>query len=327
MRIHRKHYHLNESDSVEGINGDTRKASVKCEEKNRQASEKTGMQPLQPGRSSRNTAGQSARPVQSPKDIGRQPAPSVPTSGKIKIVVAVIGLAVVLGKIIEEYNEPVIKYEYSDPYEYLERELLETGEHYETELEPGEYLVGVHLPEGAYTAELLEGSASFNVDDFENGINLWQAFGTDEEYNQVETLEDIRLFTGAHVSVDVGVVLQMTTENGQTEQLEAIPNPLTETVTLKKDETMAAGEDFPAGVYDLSSTSDRTELRCKIPDEDYEEGFYEISYWLSADDRYDICRNVYLREGVEITAEEGQLLLTPSEFIGSGDYEEYYKYY
>lgn len=337
-KIHRKHYHLNESYSVEQINGDDRKASKKCKEKKEQIYKTADLNTPRPVESPRNTGGQTLRNGQ------RHPAASLPTSGKVKIAAAVIGLAAILIGLIAEYvphntmdiggsyqEEPVSQYdyesEYSDPYEFAERELSETGEHYETELEKGEYLIGVHLPEGVYTAELSEGSGSFNLDDFENGIYLWQAFGAEEEYDEVEMLGDIRLYTGARITVDDGVVLQMVTENGQTEQMETMANPLTETVALEKDETLLVGDDFPAGVYDISDASGWAVLNCKVPDQDYEDGFYEKTYWLSEDERDNIYRNIYLTEGMEITAEESGLLLTPSKTVGSGDYEEYYKNY
>lgn len=326
-RIHRKHYHLNESDSVESMNGDDRKASKKCRGKTEQADKKADLN--------------SPRPVESPRNTGGR---SLPTSGIVKIVVSVIGLVVVLVGFLSEYvphnilstdnsyqtgsaAEYDYENEYSDPYEFVERDLSETGEHYEAELEKGEYLIGVHLPEGTYTAKLLEGNGSLNVDDFENGIYLWQAFGTDEEYDEVETMEDIRLYTGARVTVDDGVILQMFTENGQTEQMETMANPLTEAISLEKDETLTVGEDLSAGVYDISDTAGWAVLRCKVPDKDYEEGYYERSYWLSENERDNIYRNLYLTDGMEITAEESGLLLTPSETVGSGDYKEYYMYY
>lgn len=382
-RIRRKHYHLNESDSVESMNGDPRKASQKCKEKSAQMENRDAqlLRPVQhsqaasvpPAQGSGNAgtppvpsaqAGQGSfrktaqapqggakkppLPRQTLRSGQRYPSPSLPASGKVKIAASVIGLVVVVSGFLAEYaqrspagigdvsfDEPAVEWEdqdvYSDPYGYVERELSETGEHYEIEIGTGEYLVGVHLPEGAYTAELKEGVGIFSVDDYENGIYLWQAFGADEEYDEVEILEDIRLYTGARVRVDNGVVLHMAAENAQTGQMEAVENPLSDAVSLKAGETMTAGEDFSAGVYDVG-ISDRSDasvwavLNCRIPDEDYEEGYYERSYWLSGEELEQDYRNLYLSEGIEITAEENGLLLTPSETVGSGDYGEYYQH-
>lgn len=274
----------------------------------------------------------------------RYPAPSAPTAGGVKIALAVIALIVVLAVFISDYvqehnrdsgvayedgfeSEPVSGED--GPYEFVKRELSETGEDFETELGQGEYLVGVHLPEGAYTVKLQDGNGKFSIDDFENGIYLWQAFGTDTEYDETEYMQDVRLYQGARVSVTDGVVLRMRTKNGQTKKLEATDNPLTKEVSLKKDETVVVGEGCPAGVYDLSAKKEDTWalLRCMVPDGSYEDGYYEKSYWISGEEWDDLYRNIYLKEGMEITAEESPLVLTPSETVGTGDYEEYYKNY
>ena len=52
-----------------------------------------------------------------------------------------------------------------------------------------------------------------------------------------------------------------------------------------------------------------------------------MSYWLSGEEMDDTYRNLYLREDTEITAEDISIELTPSEVIGTGDYEEYYQHY
>ncbi len=326
-KIHGKHYHLNESYAVESMNGDFGKASEKCRIKTRQEE------------GEENKSQNAGRyQFKSMKNAGNMGKIGISASKKLKIAGAVAGLAVVVIGFVGEYaydhgplfpgqeeQEPVALYH--DPYEYVEQELAETGEHYEVELEQGEYLVGVHLPEGNYTAELLEGRGGLSVDDFENGIYLWQSFGTEEEYDEVEYMEDIRLYTGAHLEVNDTVRLRLTTENGQNESMESVENPLTESFTLKKDKTMVVGEEIPSGVYDLHVMFNWAALRCRIPDDAYEEGYYEKSYWLGGEDWGDTYRNVYLKEGTEITAEEDTLELTPSKETGSGDYSDYYEYY
>lgn len=288
-KIHGKHYHLNESYAVESMNGNTGRAGISAQK-------------------------------------------------SLKIAGAVIGLAVVvtgwLGKSAFDHmklfpgqGEQESETLYQDPYEYVEKELPETGEYYEVELGQGEYLSGVHFPEGNYTAGLLEGHGGLSVSDYENGIYLWQYFGTDEEYDEVEYMEDIRLYTGARLEISDTARLRLATENGQTGSMESIENPLTESFTLKKNKTMVVGEDIPSGVYDLHVMFNWAVLRCRIPDDTYEEGYYENSYWLGGEDWGDTYRNVYLKDGMEITAEENTLELTPSKEIGSGDYSDYYEYY
>lgn len=335
-KIHRKHYHLNESYTVESMNGDAGQASEKCGYK---AEQDTGSFETEKKEKKSKPVFKYNAQFQNTKfgNNGRNTAWNAHSSGKSKIAVAVIISVFVLMGGVANYisenglhfgglSEPEADPGYAGPYEYAKRELAETGDHYETELIQGEYLVGVHLPEGSYTAELLEGSGGLSLEDMENGIYIWQSFGTEEEYDEVQVLEDIRLYEGAHVTVRDPVILKLTTENGQTDDLEFTENPLTETVTVKKDETLTVGDEIVQGVYDLHVESGWGILRCMIIDEDYEDGYYETSYWLSGEEMDDTYRNLYLREGTVVTAEENSLELVPSEVIGTGDYWEYYQY-
>lgn len=58
-------------------------------------------------------------------------------------------------------------------------------------------------------------------------------------------LDDVRLYTGGHLKIDTGLVVQFHSENAQTEQMQLEENPLTEQVTLKAGNTYTAGTDFP----------------------------------------------------------------------------------
>lgn len=327
-KIRRKHYHLNEQYYGKSSDGGQNRAPEPCEKKNGQEERTENSFHVE----ERQKQKKNKKTVMSTDRTGVH---GMPLSGKLKIAVAAAGLAAV-GIVLavqyadeqhqgftgqEEYeSEPL----YSDTYE---KELPETGEHYEIELEQGEYLAGIHFPEGNYTAELLEGKGGLSVDDVENEIYLWQSFGPDEEYEEVEFMEDIRLYTGAHLQLNDSARIRLTTENAQTGAMEAVENPLTESFTLKKDKTMVLGEDIPAGVYDIHVKSQWAILRCRISDDSYEEGYYENSYMLGGEEWGDTYRNLYLRDGCEITAEENSLELTPSQMIGSGDYSEYYKYF
>ncbi len=326
-KIQRKHYHLNEHYSADDI-----------QEEQDTASEQYRLKTGQKERTE-NSFHKDERQKQKPRkfvmNTGKNAAYGMPISGKVKIAAAAFGLAVVgtvlIGNLAADRHPGFTVREESESepesLEPYEKEMPETGEHYEIELEQGEYLAGVHFPEGKYTARLLEGRGGLSVDDFENGIYLWQSFGPDEEYEEVESLEDIRLYTGARLQLNDSARLLLTTENGQTEAMEAVENPLTEAFTLKKDKTMEVGEDIPAGVYDLHVASKWAVLRCRIPDDSYEEGYYENSYMLGGEDWGDTYRNLYLKDGYEITAEENTLELTPSRMIGSGDYDEYYRFF
>ena len=77
----------------------------------------------------------------------------------------------------------------SDPYEFVSRELSDTGEHFENVLEPGLYIGGIHVPEGRYDIYLEEGQGEACVDDYEISIHLWQFFGDEESKRRFKRME------------------------------------------------------------------------------------------------------------------------------------------
>lgn len=279
---------------------------------------------------------ENANKKQKTSGFGKQKRSSS-SGGKIKLVIGCIGIVIALtGFLIDfikdhqydtwsSHSESSAEY---NPYEYLDRELAETGDSFEIELTEGAYLVGVHLPEGTYKAELVEGSGGIDVEDNANGIYLWENFGTDPDYDEVTEMDDLRLFQGARVEINRGVTLKLTTENGQTDKMEAIPNPLTEEYTLEVGRERTAGEDFPAGVYDVQVKSDWALFDYNVPTEkDYvENGMYERSLWLEADENNGVYRNLVLTEGTVICSEDEEIVLIPSEIIGTMDYSDYYEY-
>ncbi len=53
----------------------------------------------------------------------------------------------------------------NDPYEFVTRQLSDSGEVYDTELGYGEYVVGTDIPEGTYEVTLQSGYGSFQTED------------------------------------------------------------------------------------------------------------------------------------------------------------------
>lgn len=226
----------------------------------------------------------------------------------------------------EEYTEVE-----EDPYEYAKRELSAEGEVFETDLEPGNYKVGVHIPEGNYRMVLLEGYGSVHIEDAENSIYMWKDFGDDEEFDEVQEAEDIRLYVGALLKVQGDMRLQLETDCAQAEKMTSMENPLTDTILLKEGKEVIVGEDFPAGVYDVQSVSGWTGVDVQVPlGTDYEDEtmnyFYE-GFWLSSEGFDHIYRNMVLMEGTRVIPEDADIELIPSEKIESEDYEAYYEVY
>lgn len=217
-----------------------------------------------------------------------------------------------------------------DPYAYVSRELSDEGEEYETVLTGGNYTVGVHLPEGQYAAELEEGNGYVSISDPDNGIYLSRTFGTEEEYDEITKAEDLRLYEGAFVRVSPGGSLKFSTENGQVQEMESEENPLAETQYLEPDRSYTAGTDFPEGVYDASGekwTDIQYEIYLGEVYEEEELNYESGSVWFTEGENGEKYQNLVLPKGAKVTAEGGEITLTPSRQIGSRDYDAYYDIY
>lgn len=220
-------------------------------------------------------------------------------------------------------------YEY-DPYEYVDAQLSDTGETYDIDLTSGEYVVGVHLPEGNYSASLTQGTGYINVTDDENGIYLYQSFGYEEEYDEVTEMDDIRLFDGAIVEFSGDGILSLHTDTAQTQDMSWEENPLTASVHLSAGRSYVAGEDFPEGVYDITASEWTTvEYKLYLGDiyDDEELNYWQNSLWFSGDDAEDVYHNIVLPAGTEISSDTAAATLVPSPVIGSTDYDSYYDRY
>ena len=227
-------------------------------------------------------------------------------------------------------------YDYSDydPYEYVTREIPETGETYETVLGNGIYRIGVHVPEGIYRAELSEGTGSIQIKDEENGIYHYVTFGTDTEYDQVTEEEDIRLYNGADLLVDSGVILRVVTENAQPPVQEIQENPLKEPVSLEAG-NYTAGSDMtpqiPQGIYDITALDTLTDeygyssVTLTYPNGSSEYLWIDSSDYAPVTDEYtDIsAKNIVITDGTEITVEYGSVTLMPGKGYYDVDYTQY----
>lgn len=222
----------------------------------------------------------------------------------------------------------------NDPYEFVTRELSDSGEVYDTELGYGEYVVGTDIPEGTYEVTLQSGYGSFQTDDPDNSIYLYGYFSENasDEDEDITEMEDVRLYEGAHVMIGEDVVLAFHTENGQTGQMQSEDNPLSVTYTLQPEKKYTVGKEIPAGVYDVSGTKEWAVMEYEIYlgelyDEEYDSLNYQnYSIMVESGSENAIYKNAVLTEGTEITV-TGKMILTPSKKIGSQDYEAFYDIY
>lgn len=218
-----------------------------------------------------------------------------------------------------------------DPYAFVTRDIPEDGAAYETVLGTGVYQTGIHIPEGIYRAELLEGTGSIHISDNENSIYDYTYFGTDEEYDEVTAMDDIRLYNGAQLTVDSGVLIRLSTDNAQPLTGEPYPAASSGLFFLPEGNYTAGGEEIPEGIYDISIDTDENDpygyasITLIYPNgsSDY--------FWADSPESAvsaDGCssagvKNVVIPDGTEISVEYGDIILTPGQACYDVDYADY----
>ncbi len=218
-----------------------------------------------------------------------------------------------------------------DPYSFATREIPSSGDAYETVLGNGIYRVGVHIPEGVYRAELVEGTGGIGIDDEENSIYHYVTFGTESEYDQVTEEEDIRLYNGADLSIDSGVILRFTTENAQPLTQEIKENPLSEPVSLEAGTYTSGDGIIPEGIYDITALDTLEDdygyssVTLTYPNGSSEYLWVDSTDYAPVSDEYTDtgAKNIVIPAGTEVSVEYGSITLTPSEVYYDVDYTEY----
>ena len=263
----------------------------------------------------------------------------------LKIVILAIIVITVLGNLYEEHKYDI---EYAvgdavqgvfqdtgdqktndtdetdyDHYQYVTREIPKEGESADYELTSGNYVAGVEIPEGIYTVTPQDDYDTVQIDDPENSIYLY-------EYTEgkKDKIEDIRLYKGAHLTLNCKTTVKLHTDNAQdVEAMETAgqSNPLTESVDIKGQKTLTAGRDLEPGIYDLSRVSGAGNVDVIIYSDEQE----EINSWSQglSEDGIDGETFHYLVIPENATlevSEDLKIRLTPSEQIASTDYYGFY---
>ena len=263
----------------------------------------------------------------------------------LKIVILAIIVITVLGNLYEEHKYDI---EYAigdavqgvfqdtgdqktndtdetdyDHYQYVTREIPKEGESADYELASGNYVAGVEIPEGIYTVTPQDDYDTVQIDDPENSIYLY-------EYTEgkKDKIEDIRLYKGAHLTLNCRTTVKLHTDNAQdVEAMETAgqSNPLTESVDIKGQKTLTAGRDLEPGIYDLSRLSGAGNVDVIIYSDEQE----EINSWSQclSEDGIDGETFHYLvipENATMEVSEDLKIRLTPSEQIASTDYYGFY---
>ena len=263
----------------------------------------------------------------------------------LKIVILAIIVIAVLGNLYEEHKYDI---EYAvgdavqgvfqdtgdqktndtdetdyDHYQYVTREIPKEGESADYELASGNYVAGVEIPEGIYTVTPQDDYDTVQINDPENSIYLY-------EYTEgkKDKIEDIRLYKGAHLTLNCKTTVKLHTDNAQdVEAMETAgqSNPLTESVDIKGQKTLTAGRDLEPGIYDLSRVSGAGNVDVIIYSDEQE----EINSWSQclSEDGIDGETFHYLvipENATMEVSEDLKIRLTPSEQIASTDYYGFY---
>ena len=263
----------------------------------------------------------------------------------LKIVILAIIVIAVLGNLYEEHKYDI---EYAvgdavqgvfqdtgdqktndtdetdyDHYQYVTREIPKEGESADYELASGNYVAGVEIPEGIYTVTPQDDYDTVQIDDPENSIYLY-------EYTEgkKDKIEDIRLYKGAHLTLNCRTTVKLHTDNAQdVEAMETAgqSNPLTESVDIKGQKMFTAGRNLEPGIYDLSRVSGAGNVDVIIYSDEQE----EINSWSQclSEDGIDGETFHYLvipENATMEVSEDLKIRLTPSEQIASTDYYGFY---
>lgn len=357
-KIHKKNYRLNESGTVTNIGHDESKMVKEFKDSVKKSVANTNVNRRISDLSFTYKAGDDVSKKSGsyqfvpPNMIKRTPKVKLDrtqkkTGSRIKTIVKLFVIVNILLVIISsmygiykehsyqtDFMESIFVGEYeeseeNDPYEYASRELSSDGDNLTQVLGAGEYVVGTHIPEGNYTITLQEGSCYFNLNDDENSIYMGESFGKNKEYDEVSKRQDVRLYQNAQFSISEGAVLEFSTDCAQSQSMTYIENPLTEQILVKQDETRIVGTDIPAGIYNVICQDGSVWLTYFIPanPEWYDEDYIKNGLWLDPKYGSESYSNLVLPEGTKISAEDGDLLLIPSERIASEDYGSHYPYY
>lgn len=229
---------------------------------------------------------------------------------------------------IRSYDPETYKY---DPYEHVTEEIPETGEEFETVLGSGCYMVGVHIPAGVYTAELVDGSGILSGEHTEYLLYDSVYFGLEPDYDQVTIREDLRLYNGERVDIDSGLIVRLTTANAQPLEQEPTANPLNEPVILAEGTYVVGDGVIPEGMFDIfPDTSGDGQSSYASIDLNFSNGI-SVYYWIdspetaiTSDEYTDTStKNIVFSEGTEVVVEYGGVILEPSEGYYNVDYKQY----
>lgn len=182
---------------------------------------------------------------------------------------------------------------------------------FEQEFSSGNYTAGIDFPAGKYDIVAVSGGG--NVSSSDGGINA--VMGTEDKNELMDMYEqeykNIDLPDGTTLTIS-GVTVRLTSDAASGDPLTPRNQEITETVDLGNG-NFVAGEDFPAGVYNIVAVSGGGNVSSSNL---YEGGINAI---LGTEDQNEIMdmyeqeyKNIDLPEGTTLTISGVQIQLVPS---------------
>ena len=181
---------------------------------------------------------------------------------------------------------------------------------FEQEFSSGNYTAGIDFPAGKYDIVAVSGGG--NVSSSDGGINA--VMGTEDKNELMDMYEqeykNIDLPDGTTLTIS-GVTVRLTSDAASGDPLTPRNQEITETVDLGNG-NFVAGEDFPAGVYNIVAVSGGGNVSSSNL---YEGGINAI---LGTEDQNEIMdmyeqeyKNIDLPEGTTLTISGVQIQLVP----------------
>ncbi len=181
---------------------------------------------------------------------------------------------------------------------------------YEAELSDGYYTAGIDFPAGKYDVEVISGNGNVSSDNlFDGGINA--VMGVSEEYDIYQkSYQNISLPQGVCLRIRGGLCVKISTEKADPQPLQPRDQSITETVTLSNG-YFVAGEDFPAGVYDIIAIDGNGNVQA---DNVLDDGINAIMGVSDASELYvQEVKNVPLEAGITLHVRNLTVELVPSK--------------
>ena len=185
---------------------------------------------------------------------------------------------------------------------------------FEQEFSSGNYTAGIDFPAGKYDIVAVSGGGNVSSSNaFDGGINA--VMGTEDKNELMDMYEqeysNIDLPDGTTLTIS-GVTVRLTSDAASGDPLTPRNQEITETVDLGNG-NFVAGEDFPAGVYNIVAVSGGGNVSSSNL---YEGGINAI---LGTEDQNEIMdmyeqeyKNIDLPEGTTLTISGVQIQLVPS---------------